>query len=43
VIEVCAFLLLFFATGIRRPLRRPAPSDRPDAGDAILTLVESGR
>lgn len=42
-IEVCAFLLLFFAAGIRRPLRRPSSPDRPDAGDAILTLVESGR
>ncbi|MCI1018790.1 hypothetical protein HWD99_09155 [Microbacterium sp. C5A9] len=42
-IEVCAFLLLFFATGIRTTRRRSAPLAQQDAEDPLLSLTESER
>lgn len=43
VIEVCAFLLLIFATGIRTPDRRPSPAQSQTADDPILSLAERDR
>lgn len=43
VVEIVGFLLLFFATGIRNPPRRPSHDEPQDAGDPLLSLVESDR
>lgn len=43
VIEICAFLLLVFVTGIRTPDRRTSQGESQGAGDPILSLAERDR
>lgn len=43
LVEVAAFLLLFFCTGIRTPRRRASEWDHDEVGDPLLMLAEGDR
>ncbi len=43
LIEVAAFLLLFFCTGIRSPRRRASEPVRDEVGDPLLMLADGDR